>query len=100
MLLLLGEFTEYARMAQLKVDSFAAQTCKDTPDELWKWWREIGDKVPKLFSISCVLVLVQPSSAAIERFYSKVKANTDATQGGEFEDTFAARTMALYNSKK
>jgi hypothetical protein len=92
-----GEYAEYVRSARLLKDAFTEQAREDSPQELWKWWREIASNVPKLFSIASVLVLAQPSSAAIERFYSKVKANTDATQGGEFEETFAARTMALYN---
>jgi hypothetical protein len=64
---------------------------------LWEWWREIASDVPQLFKIASVLVLAHPSSAAIERFYAKVKANTDAKQNAEWEETFNGRCFAMYN---
>ena len=70
---------------------------EDTPAELWMWWRRIRSDVPTWFAIARFLVLMQPTSAAIERFYSLVKANTSDRQGSEAEETFAVRAMALFN---
>jgi hypothetical protein len=96
---LAAEYPQYLRLAGLQRDRFTRKECEDTPIELWNWWRSIAHEVPKLFGVASILVLAQPSSAAIERFYSKVKANTDATQGGESQETFAGRCMAMYNKK-
>ncbi len=69
----------------------------DIPAELWMWWRRIAVDVPTWFEVAKILVLMQPTSAAIERFYSIVKANTSSRQSAEAEETFATRTMVLYN---
>jgi hypothetical protein len=68
-----------------------------TPSQLWMWWRGIREKVPHWYEVASILVLMQPSSASIERFFSLVKANTSAVQSSESADTFAMRCMCLYN---
>lgn len=68
-----------------------------SPSQLWMWWRGIREKVPHWYSVASILVLMQPSSASIERFFSRVKANTSGQQSGESADTFAMRCMCLYN---
>ncbi len=73
---------------------------EDTPAELWMWWRRIGQDVPNWFAVAKILVLMQPTSAAIERFYSIVKANTSSRQVAESEETFAVRSMVLYNYRE
>lgn len=69
----------------------------DTAVELWKWWVSLSATVPAWFSIAKILVLLQPTSAAIERFFSLVKANTSPLQNNETADNFTARCMYLYN---
>jgi hypothetical protein len=41
---------------------------EDTPPRLWEWWVSLSAAVPAWFSVARVLVLLQPTSAAIERF--------------------------------
>lgn len=69
----------------------------DKPPELWKWWISLSAIVPAWFSVAQILVLLQPTSAAIERFFSLVKANTSPLQHHENPATFAARCMCLFN---
>lgn len=95
---LLGEHPEYVRAAKEWKVSIGAEPGGDTPARLWDWWRAISAKVPAWFTVAKILVLLQPSSAAIERFYSLVKANSDDTQGAESQETLASRCMLMYNT--
>jgi hypothetical protein len=95
---LLGEHPEYVRAAKEWKVSIGAEPGGDTPSRLWDWWRAISARVPAWFTVAKILVLLQPSSAAIERFYSLVKANSDETQGAESQETLASRCMLMYNT--
>lgn len=94
--LLTAELVVLQRLAAERLNT----VYEDIPAELWMWWRRIRDDVPTWFLVAKVLVLMQPTSAAVERFYSIVKANTSARQVAEAEETFACRTMVLYNYRK
>ncbi len=54
-------------------------------------------KLPAWFEITKFLALIQPSSAIAERFFSVVKSQTSEQQNAEYRDTFAGRSMALFN---
>ena len=95
---LLGEHPEYLRAAKEWKASVGSEPGADTPSRLWEWWRSLACRLPAWFSVAKILVLLQPSSAAIERFYSLVKANSYDTQGAESQETLASRCMALYNT--
>lgn len=94
---LLGEHVEYLRAAKEWRVLLGEQPGADTPSGLWEWWRAHSEKLSAWFEVAKILVLLQPSSAAIERFYSLVKANSDDTQGTEVQETLASRSMLLYN---
>jgi hypothetical protein len=51
------------------------------------WWTAIESLTSVSFPSGQILVLIQPSSAVIERFFSVVKANTSEKQGSEIDDT-------------
>jgi hypothetical protein len=72
----------------------------DSPSGLWMWWRSIKNSLPSWYTIAKVLVLLQPSSASIERFFALLKANSSAQQNNESREILAARSMALYNQPK
>jgi hypothetical protein len=91
--LLTSELPEMLKLSSARI----AEDYFDSPAELWLWWRRIREKVPTWFSVACLLVLLQPTSAVIERFFSLVKANTSGQQGAVAEDTFAIRCMCLFN---
>ena len=86
------EFIRHSREKSLQWDEDM-----DLPSHLWKWWKGLKEKLPSFYRVAKVLVLMQPSSALIERFYSLVKAYTDARQGNEDIETFEGRCMVLYN---
>lgn len=97
---LVAEWSAYDCLAlQYNQYNFGRET-PHTPSDLWEFWRSIRANVPAWFKVASVLVLIQPSSCGIERFFSLVKANTSEEQNGEHGRTLAVRSMLLYNSKK
>jgi len=94
---MLGEHVKYVRAAKEWQAMQSANPEKDTPDELWLWWRTLRTTIPAWFTIAKILVLLQPSSAAIEQFYALVKANSTERQVSELLETFATRCMLMYN---
>jgi hypothetical protein len=73
---------------------------QDTPTYLWDWWKSLRTQVPHFWSIASILVLMQPSSAFIERFFSVLKGNTSALQSSEAPETIQGRSMACTIDKK
>ncbi len=67
------------------------------PKELWMWWLKQRLTLTSFFEIACVLILMQPSSASVERFFSLLKANSSGQQNRESRQTLALRSMCLYN---
>jgi hypothetical protein len=66
------------------------------PKELWMWRLQYLT-LTSFFEIACVLILMQPSSASVERFFSLLKANSSRQQNRESRQTLALRSMCLYN---
>ncbi len=93
-----AEFLQYEIEVRNRVNEIRVTPSLDTPSQLWMWWRSLRLKLPNFFAVAAILVLMQPSSAAIERFFATVKANTSAQQYGEAAETLALRSMLLYNS--
>ncbi len=94
---LIREQPVYTTEAQKFKASIAAEPQLDKPKRVWQWWREVREKLPSWFAIAKILVLIQPSSAIAERFYSIVKSSTSEQQNAEYADTFKGRCMALFN---
>lgn len=92
-----GQIIAYQLACRDRARYLAGAPKEDTPPALWTWWVSISVAVPAWFSIAKILVLLQPTSAAIERFFSLVKANTSALQHNEGKEVFTARCMSLYN---
>jgi hypothetical protein len=93
-----AEFGLYESEVRQRIDEIRANPSLDTPSQLWMWWRGLRLKLPSWFALATILVLMQPSSASIERFFATVKANTSGQQNGESAETLALRSMCLYNS--
>jgi hypothetical protein len=70
----------------------------DTPDGLLVWWKSIQLRAP-FFSVVKILVLIQPSSAVVERVFSVIKGGTSKQQNREYPETFEGRVLALCNGK-
>lgn len=95
-----AEFGLYETEVRNRLAELGVHPSLDTPSQLWMWWRGLRLKLPSWFAVASVLILMQPSSAAIERFFATVKANTSAQQNSESQETLALRCMCLYNSSK
>lgn len=87
-------FKNAARKLKLEI---ATNPTGHSPLSLWQWWISQRLILPAWFDIACKLVLIMPSSATVERFFSIVKAQTSAQQNAEYADTFAGRCKALFN---
>jgi hypothetical protein len=87
----------YQQACRDRARQLQANPKEDTPPNHWSWWLSIRAGVSAWFSVAEILVLLQPTSGAIERFFSLVKANTSALQNNEAPEAFAARCMCLYN---
>jgi len=96
---LLGELPIYQREAQEQVDYLRSHPLEDTPHALWDWWLSIRERVPMWFAFAKIVVLIQPSSAVVERQFSKIKGSTSPTQNAEYAETHEARILALCNGE-
>jgi len=92
-----AEFLQYEIEVRNRLVEMQNTPSLDTPSQLWMWWRSLREVLPNFFEVAAVVVLMQPSSAAIERFFATVKANTSAQQGGESHESLALRSQCLYN---
>lgn len=99
-LALLQESTNYKNLAVQFRKDVEANPPSHTPLALWEWWVSQRLNLPKFFEIASLLVLIQPSSAIVERFYSILKGETSEQQNAEYADTFAGRAKALFNERK
>jgi hypothetical protein len=93
-----AEFVLYETEVRDYLARLAVNPSLNSPTHLWMWWSGLRFKLPSFFAVASVLILMQPSSASIERFFSTVKANSSAQQNGESHETLALRCLCLYNT--
>lgn len=94
---LVAELQSYKTAAQALKKDMAKDESLRSPTALWQWWKSQKTRLKNFFEIACILVLIVPSSAVVERFFSIVKAQTTPQQNAEYADTFGGRSMALFN---
>ena len=97
MQVLIQELPQLRHLAGLKAPLLANIPVKEQPNDLWNWWWMQQDALPNWFKLAKVAVLHQPSSAAIERFFSLIKGSTSKLQAAEDDDTIEARSMCRAN---
>ncbi len=93
---LCGEFPEYKKQALVFAPTLRAVEEKKRPAALWKWWGEQGANLRNWKRLMDRAALIQPSSAAIERFFSILKQNSTKRQFRERPETQEVRAMCLY----
>ena len=98
---ILSEFSFFRTAADLKGPVLSIMPWKDQPAELWRWWwgKKDDTTLPTFYWLAMKAVLHQPSSAALERFFSIVKGSTSSKQNAEMEETMETRYLCLYNNK-
>lgn len=69
----------------------------DSPIQLWAFWKSQRLILPNHYKVVRILVLIQPSSALVERLFSLIKANTVGQQNNESAVTLQTRAMCLFN---
>lgn len=94
-----SEVIALSREIRLRQSEIGSNPSLDNPSDLWMWWRSLKVKLPHWYGIAKILVLLQPSSAMVERFFSLLKAYTSPLQNSESHATRAARGMLIYNGK-
>lgn len=97
---LTAELVTYKRLVGEFTNVLAATEAPQRPGALWKWWWSIRAEVPCFFFVAHRAALCQPSSAAIERFYSVLKGATTKRQYAELGDTLEVRGLCMYNDRK
>ena len=70
----------------------------ERPPVLWEWWWSKRNTFPNFWRLVERAVLIQPSSAVIERIFSVLKGHTVKKQAGEEEDTLELRSLCLMNA--
>ena len=93
-----AEFLQYEIEVRNRLNELQLNPSLEAPSQLWMWWRGLRLKLPNFFEVASVLVLLQPSSAAIERFFATVKANSSEQQNGETPESLEVRSMCVYNN--
>jgi hypothetical protein len=64
---------------------------------IWIWWTERFDRFDAFTKAARLIVLVQTSSASVERLFSRVKLIVDAVGESQLEETLKTRTFVQYN---
>ncbi len=97
--LLVAEMMVYKGHAEPFAAKLAAMKPNERPYALWQWWWTLRSEQGMVtwFQLACQAVLLQPSSATIERFFSVVKGRTSAQQTNEDAETLETRAMAMWN---
>ena len=98
--LLVAELQSYKTAADALKKDMAQDESLKSPAAIWQWWKSQKTRLKNFFEIARILVLIVPSSAVVERFFSIVKAQTTPQQNAEYADTFGGRAMALFNQNK
>ena len=67
--------------------------------DTWTWWCSQKDALPEWFQLATMCALLQPSSAAAERVFSKLRAFLSRRQEAALEDGVEASMMLNYNNE-
>jgi hypothetical protein len=77
------------------------RTWEDDPGEqarrIWIWWLDRFDRFSAFAKAARLIVLIQTSSASVERLFSKLKLLVDAIGESQLEETVETRLFVQYN---
>lgn len=93
----LPSLLERARTRVLMIQEHAAG---ERQKLLWPWWWSLRQDLPTFFFVAQRAVLIQPSTAVVERLFSVVKQSTSSKQSREKMETMERRALVLYNDRQ
>ena len=73
---------------------------KYTPDEVLVWWRTNGSETGAWAAAARLFVLLQPSSASVERVFSMLRATVSEQQERMLEDQQELRVRIRFTKKQ
>lgn len=95
-----GEIPTLRLLAEKEKNSYENLTVSERRNRLWRWWWSIREEIPSFYFVAERAVLVLPSSAPVERFFSVLKGSTTKTQTREKIKTMERRGLELYNARE
>ena len=77
---------------------YIAKAVDTSPDvDTLDWWMNHSEDLPNWSSAAQMVVLVQPSSAAVERVFSILKASFGHLQDNSLQEYIESSLMLQYN---
>jgi hypothetical protein len=67
---------------------------------IWEWWRIHCEKLHHMKEVVRLVVIVQVSSAAVERVFSRLRLMLDTTQEGALHDAITIHLSEAVNSER
>jgi hypothetical protein len=92
---LTADFSRFVACLEQKVEAGK----KYTPDEVLAWWRTNGSSTGAWAAAARLFVLLQPSSASVERVFSMLRATVSEQQERMLEDQQELRIRKRYSMK-
>lgn len=90
------DFARFVTCLEQKVDPGK----KYTPDEVLEWWRANGRDTGSWAAVARLFVLLQPSSASVERVFSMLRATVSEQQERMLEDQQELRIRMRFSMKR
>ena len=80
-----------------KADYHVNASNVDAGCDLWEFWVDHKEDLPRWHGVAKKIALIQPSSAFMERAFSILRACMDERQASSFSDRVAAAALLKYN---
>ena len=94
-----ASFGDYLKQAKEFAPQVVITPFAQRPSLVWSWWWSLQHQqgLNAWFKLASYAVLIQPTSAVVERFFSVLKGHTNAQQTAEMDETLETRAMCLWN---
>jgi hypothetical protein len=93
----IADWPQYRKLCAQYGPTFSAIKADEQPMALWRWHWSLRLELPGVYFVAESGALCQPSSADIERFFSRLKASTTDLMTLEHDETLETRAFCMYN---
>ena len=69
-------------------------------EEIHLFWQDVKEKLPKWYALYCIVAIIAPSSASVERVFSILKNVFTKSNTHAYCDVIRLAVMLQYNSKQ